>query len=484
MRSRANDLANAQDLTEAGEVDAAFAIANRYLKNDPNDAEFLTIIVHIMLQTDKPVIAYSLSKRVTELLPKAAGGWLNMGRSAADLWLTKEAVRAYKKSLALATDERQKKLALVNMCAVLIDSGRFDQGEVYAKEVLALEPDNVKATANLGFCQLAQRNWKEGWPNYHKSLGIDWRPRTQYFDEPEWDGTKTNRVAIYADQGLGDVISFASVIPDAQKKAKIVLDVDPKLEGLMKRSFPGVSVYGTRFMRDNLPWSKEDMQIDASMALGQVAEFFRLKDEDFPGTAFLKADPDRVLMWKALFEKKKKPVIGIAWRGGILKTGSKFRQWDLEQLYPLLGKVDAHWVSLQYKPAAEEIAAFKANHPEIDIVEYSHGTLTQDYDDTAAMVMAMDHCVCMQTAVTHLCGALGKSVWVFIPQNSQWRYGGDGEDYIWSKSVRIIRQSKRGEWDADIKRTGEELAAKFPRKSKLERHDFKTDRLNGDRPRP
>ena len=458
--SRAHDLALAQDLSENGQLDDAYIIANRYLKHNPNDPEFLTIMVHVLLSSQKPAVAYSLAKRVTQIAPRSSGAWLNMGMAAGDLWIHKEAVRSYKKALTLAFKEEQKLLILINMCAVLIDSGHFEEAEPYAKKAIEIDPENLKAISNLGFCQLAQRNWKEGWPNYHKCLGISWRPATQYFNEPEWDGKKTGRVVLYAEQGLGDVLSFASMVPDAQKKAKIVLDIDAKLQGLLQRSFPKASVYGTRLQQDNLPWRQEDTEIDASLSMGQIAEFFRLRDEDFPGTPYLIPDPDRVFMWKSLFKKKKKPVIGIAWRGGIMKTGSKYRQWDLEQLLPIL-KLDAHWVSLQYKPAAQEIEVFKKKHPEIDIVEYPHGTLTNDYDDTAAMVAAMDHVVCMQTAVTHLCGGLGVPVWVFIPKNSQWRYGGGGEDYIWAKSVRIIRQQVRGEWEEDIKRVGGELSALF-----------------------
>jgi len=482
MKSKQDDLRHGQDLAEGGEVDGAYAIANRYLKQDPNDFQALTLMTHILLQSDKPTLAYSLAKRVTQLVPSLSGAWLNMGRAAADLWMSTEAVRCYKKSIKTATDDKQKHMALVNMCATLIDTGRVDEGEVYAHLALEIDPENQKTISNLGFCQLAQRNWKEGWPNYHKSLGIDWRPRTQYNDEPEWDGKKAGKVVLYAEQGIGDVISFASMIPDASKKAKIIFDCDPKLQGLMKRSFPDITIYGTRFQDNMMSWRKEDREFDASLSIGQIAEFFRLSDESFPGTAFLKADPDRVLQWKALFKTKKKPSIGIAWRGGILKTGSKYRQWTLQQLVPLLRSVDAHWVCLQYRPAGEEIAAFKKKYPDIDLVEYPHGTLTADYDDTAAMVEALDHLVCMQSAVTHLAGALGKSVWVFVPQNSQWRYGGDGEDYIWSKSVRIIRQTKRGEWDIDIKRVGEELSERF-NGANMGGDDIKAHRLNGGKAR-
>jgi ADP-heptose:LPS heptosyltransferase len=354
--------------------------------------------------------------------------------------------------------------------------------------------------ANLGFCQLAQRNWKEGWINYRQCIGHDWRPRTQYADEPDWDGKKVDYLCLYAEQGLGDVISFSSMIPYAEKKAKkVVVEVDARLKGLIQRSFPNVKVYGTREQK-KLAWAKEDHKPDASLPLGQLGEYCRLKDSDFPGTPYLKVDPDRAYMWKQLFKKKKKPVIGLAWRGGIPKTGARYRQWDLEQLLPILQSVDAHWVSLQYKSAAKEIEAFRRDHPEIDLVEYPHATLTNDYDDTAALVSALDQIVCMQTAVTHLAGGLGIKCWTHIPMNSQWRYGGDTEEYIWNKSVRLIRQKKRGEWEDVIKKTAGELSdlynSRVPRSTgkatrnrgvrnnrpKVRKRSKSNHRHNGDRP--
>jgi ADP-heptose:LPS heptosyltransferase len=196
--------------------------------------------------------------------------------------------------------------------------------------------------------------------------------------------------------------------------------------------------------------------------MAQLGEYFRLHDEHFPGTPYLKADPDRVLQWKALFESKGKPVIGLGWRGGIWKTAAKHRQLDLEQLLPVLKSVDAHWVSLQYKPAGKEIEAFRKEH-DIDIVEYSHGTLSQDYDDTVAMIQAMDMVVSMQTTAIHVAGGLGIPCWVFVPKTSQWRYGQEGEDFLWANSVRIIRQSELGDWQEVMECTAKELAKKFPK---------------------
>jgi cytochrome c-type biogenesis protein CcmH/NrfG len=476
--SRDKDLQVAQELAEK-DVDTAYAIANRYLKDNPNDLPFLTVMVYVMMAAEKKPIAYHLAKRATQIAPNEPSAWINMGMSAQDLWQSKEAERAYKKGIKVCKDDESALMLLVNLCALYIDTGRFDEAEPWAEQALAIDPEHKKSLANLGFCQLAQRKWAEGWKNYRQCLGHDWRPVTNYCGEPEWDGTPVKRLALYAEQGLGDVISFASMVPDL-KAEHIVLDVNASLTHLLQRSFPKVKVYGTRLTK-KLDWNKEDQKIDASLSMGQVAEYVRLKDEDFPGTPYLVPCPDRTYMWRQLFKKKKKPVIGLAWRGGIPKTAAKYRQWDLEQLLPLLQSVDAHWVSLQYKPAGKEIAAFKAKHPEIDLVEYPHATLTKDYDDTAALVAALDHCVIMQTAIGHLCGGLGIPCWTFVPKTSQWRYGMSGEEFIWAKSVRLIRQTEHGKWAKDIERAAGELGALFGRVSKAAAKTARKGQLRRDR---
>ena len=488
MQSRIEALEQVRDLTDAGEADQAYVIADKWLQDDPNDVHFLCAMAHIMLAAEKMTVAYSLAKRCTELAPYESGVWMTFGMVCGDMWLDKEAERAYRRGLKYAKSDKQKIMLALNTASVHINAGRFDEGEKFCREVLKLDPEHSKAAGNLGFCQLAQRNWKEGWKNYRHTWGHEWRPKVKYGDEPDWNG-EPGKVVLSAEQGIGDVLSFASMIPDAAKRADIVFEVNKKLKNLIQRSFPTIKVYGTRECQDKLPlWEEEDRKIDYSLAIGQCAEMFRLKDEDFPGTPYLVPDPDRTLMWKSLFASKGKPCIGIAWSGGIRNTGAKYRQWDLEQLLPILKSVDAHWVSLQYRPAGKEIAEFRKKYPEIDITEYPHATLTPDYDDTAALVAALDRVVCMQTAITHLAGGLGIPCWTFIPTTSQWRYGQGTEDYVWAKSVRLIRQRTRGQWADVIETTAGELSAlyggvqeatgKAARKGEL-RRDGKQVRANG-----
>lgn len=457
---RHQQLKLAHDYTTDCKWEEAYDIAYRWLKTDPNDAEALNIVAYIMLNTDKCAIAYPILKHLMTIEPQNALGWLNLGMAASDLWRYNEAVRCYKKGLRFARDERQESMLCVNMASVMVDHGEFEQAHPYCERAIELKEDTIKGKANLGFCQLAQRNWAEGWANYRYCMDSEWRPLTQYNNEPLWTGTEKGVICIYSEQGLGDEISFGQMLPDMQRwcdanDSKLVVDVNPRLVNLFQRSFPDMDIHGTRGIR-KIDW--DPREITHSLPMAQLGEYFRCKDEQFTGLPYMTPDPDRAFQWRELFKAKQKPVIGIAWRGGIWKTAAKYRQLDLETLLPVLQSVDAHWVSLQYKSSGKEIAEFKAAHPEIDLVEYAHCTLSNDYDDTVAMISALDQVVCMQTTVVHVAGALGVPCWAFVPQSSQWRYGQTGEDFPWAKSVRIIRQQERGKWDDIMQRTGEELA--------------------------
>ena len=466
LSPRLQDLARGQDLNDAGYYESAYQIAYHWLRLDPNDPAALCLLVSILCNTEKIAVAYPIAKVLTQLAPEAAVSWMNFGRCAGDLWHYREAERAYKRALELAKDDVTKSSICVNVSCMLVDHGRFRDAEKWARKAIVFNSDTTKGKANLGFCQLAQRDWAEGWKNYRYCIGENGRYYAQYNmkanggkGEPLWKGEE-GTIVVYGEQGLGDEISFSQMLPEMQEwcdthNSKLIVDVQHRLQPLIKRSFPDIEIYGSRSQKY---CDFDTSNVDYSISIGQLGEFFRAKDEDFTGEPYLKPDPDRVFMWKQLFQSKGKPVIGIGWRSGTWKTGAKYRTFDLDDLLPLFKAVDAHWVSLQYKPAGEEIAKFRAKHPEVDLVEYTHGTLSNDYDDTVAMIAAMDMVIALQTTAIHVAGGLGVPCWTFIPHSSQWRYGEEGEDFPWAKSVRLIRQKQDGRWDDVIEKTGEELA--------------------------
>jgi tetratricopeptide (TPR) repeat protein len=404
----------------------------------------LTIGVDIWRKQNKPAVAYQFAKRVTEIDPSKSLGWSNLAMMADNLYRFDEAEACFQRAASTAKRDEEKSNIWTNWACMLINKGEYQEAEKMSRKALA-EGTSPKRCLNLGLSLLAQRKYREGWQMYDAVVGFDQsRKRQQYKDEPVWDGSHGKRIVVYGEQGLGDEIAFASMIPDAVAVSKqVIVDCTDRLAGLFRRSFPQAIVHGTR-VADAVEW--EPGEIDGSITVGGLGKFFRSSSESFPSQPYLVADPDRVEMWRGLFAKQGKPVYGIAWTGGVPWTADRFRKLTLEQLVPLFRSRDAVWVSLQYKDASKEIAALRAQHPDIDLRQYAFGTLTQDYDDTAAMVEALDCVVGVPTSVIHLAAGLGKSCIAMKAPLSCWKFA--GEDMLRYPGMRLIPHGN--DWPATI----------------------------------
>jgi ADP-heptose:LPS heptosyltransferase len=84
-----------------------------------------------------------------------------------------------------------------------------------------------------------------------------------------------------------------------------------------------------------------------------------------------------------------------------------------------------------------------------------------DYDETAALVCALDAVVSVCTAVVHLGGALGRPVYVVVPLSPEWRYGLVGDAMPWYPSVKLFLQQEVGEWNEPIAQIRDVLRHRF-----------------------
>lgn len=450
MQMTAAALKRANELFNAGELDQAQALLDEVLLHDPNEPQALCIAATILKKAKKFPLAYSLAKRATELKGERPEPWNAFAHCAQSMWRQEEALTAYRKALQRAKSKQQQALYLNNIASVHIDEGDYDKAEPFLKQSLGLIPDDRLTRHNMGLVLLSQRKWKEAWPYYSASIGTETRRNVKYLPapgEPTWDGTKGKTVAIYGEQGLGDEIVAASMYQEAiDDCAKTVIDCDHRLEGLFRRSFPKAKVYGTRWAK-SLNWDKEDREIDYSISAFEIGRFYRHEDKDFSERPYLIPDPDRAYMWRSLFASKGKPVIGVAWTGGTWHNAAKYRCLDIKAWQPIFDSIDAHWVSLQYKDASRDIAG-------TPVVQYPHATLTKDYDDTAAMVSALDCVISVPTTVVHLAGALGVPRIVMQSSKPCWKFAGG---LLWHPGTKLIDND--GDWARTVKETAQAVRA-------------------------
>ena len=385
-------------------------------------------------------------RRASETNPNEPAIWHNLGKVSFEALRVDEAETYFRRALKLKPDYS---LSLDGLGMIGLNRCDYDMARVYCKRALEQNKECIESKVNLGMCNLAHRNWKDGWVGYNTNVGIDGNRTTRtYNKETPWKGEKGKIVVVRGEQGIGDEISFASCLPDLiRDSSKVVLDCDGRLKRLFKRSFPEVEVHGNRYQTDDQDWHKS-ADFDHGVLLGQLPEFYRNKDEDFPGTPYLTPNPEVQVQWRALFDSLgPEPKVGISWVGGSHKTGRHRRSVTLESLVPLL-KLPCHWISLQYQDPSDEIRAVEDKFG-VKVHHWPHGVQIFDYDITTALIAELDLVISVTTTAIHAAAGLGKECWCLVSEKPMWRYGVKGDDFPWGSSVKLFRQ-KSGQWPIQV----------------------------------
>ena len=103
---------------------------------------------------------------------------------------------------------------------------------------------------------------------------------------------------------------------------------------------------------------------------------------------------------------------GIAWHGSAERKVHLNRSMNLATFLPLI-QGDVEWISLQTE-IGDDDASLLTQDGRITFI----GDKLIDFDDTAALIELMDIIITVDTSVTHLAGAMGKSVWILLPYTS------------------------------------------------------------------
>jgi len=324
--------------------------------------------------------------------------------------------------------------------------GQLEQAVGEYERAVAAQPEHAPARFHLALARLLQQDFERGWPGYElRRNAADGALVAS--EAPKWAGEPLagRTILLRMEQGLGDEIMFASMLPELLRMAgHCIVECDPRLRALFSRSFPGATVFGALPDR-SLPLRIARRGIDFETHIGSLPLLLRRSAAVFPRhSGYLSADPARVQHWRerlAQFGPGRK--IGISWTGGVRKTRRALRSIALQEWLPILSMPGVRFVSLQYTPeAAAEVAALEARQG-IRVEHWPEAI--DDYDETAALVSALDLVLSVCTAVAHLGGALGRPVWVMVPHSPEWRYGSEGETMPWYPSVNLFRAPAYGQ---------------------------------------
>ena len=90
---------------------------------------------------------------------------------------------------------------------------------------------------------------------------------------------------------------------------------------------------------------------------------------------------------------------------------------------------------------------------------------TWDFLETAAIIANCDLIITSDTAIAHLAGGMGKTTWLLLQKIPEWRWGLEGESTFWYPTMRLFRQTERGNWDEVMQRVKLALQTQFGTRS-------------------
>jgi tetratricopeptide (TPR) repeat protein len=442
-------------LRDADRLEEAVVHLQRAHVIDPSAMDVFRNLVNLLVIMDRCEEALTVAQAQAARYPEAYEAQLFLGYAHQKLHDPLTALRCYEVALGMRADDPE---LYYNRSIVYQDLGRVADAFADYERTLSMRGDFPLARFHRALAWLGEGDYERGWDDYElRKLSTDF-PRFES-TLPQWDGISLagRSLLIRREQGLGDEIMFSSMLPQLTAMAReCIIECEPRLVTIFRRSFPGAVVYGTTD-DGRLPDEVASRSMDVEISAGSLPRFLRRRLSDFPvHQGYLKADPRRVERWRdRLSQLGTGPTIGISWSGGVRKTRRPLRSIPLERWLPILRVPGARFVSLQYtKGAAAEVAA--VNDQNGLRVEHWQEAI-DDFEETAALLCALDQVVSVCTAVIHLGGALGRPVWVMAPYAPEWRYGFSGDKMPWYPSVKIYRQPAFGEWDPVISSVAAEL---------------------------
>ncbi|GAB3268475.1 tetratricopeptide repeat protein [Chitinimonas naiadis] len=317
------------------------------------------------------------------------------------------------------------------------------------RHVLKLDNKIDGAHFNLSLLLLAQGELEEGWREFdHRfAKGCAVGPHGQM--EPEWDGRPLNGqgILVHSEQGVGDVIQYMRFFPLIQQRGgRVIFSSYNDILALMKAG------EGAELVQDV---ESLDLSYQWQIPLLSLGKIFANRVEDIPANVpYLFAEPQRAAAWRDKLSRDNGIKAGIVWAGNPDHGNDHNRSMMLAEWAPLAAVSGVSFYAIQKGPT---VGQAECPPPYLPLLSLSDDI--SDFNDTAAIIEALDIVICVDTSVAHLAGALGKPVWLLLPDTADWRWIVGRDDSPWYPSMRIFRRTSSETWTEVMVRVAAALDA-------------------------
>ncbi len=408
-----------------GEMDQAALHLDQAITLKPKYAEAVNNRGNVWKSQGEWIQAEAAYQRAIELKPKYANAHYNRGTVLFSQDRLAEAQKALETAIRL--DPTFAK-AWVNLGEIRLELGDAASAAACYEEALAKDPELPEAHWNRALLALMIWEWEIGWKEY------EWRwaladQKLRHTEVPRWNGERCGTLLVYVEQGFGDTLQFARFLSLLKSKVgRVVFECQKPLVTFLKDAADQVIELG-----EAVP------PVDAQIPL-----------QSLPG--LLKIIPDDLLTIEGrsgkpiLSNDKKARRIGICWSGSTVDLRRRLPFSLVRELFEI---PEIEWVSLQTGTPREELNSVVGVN--------DAGAALTDFQQTAELLNGLDLVISIDTATAHLAGVLGIPGWILLPKVPDWRWGLEGERTIWYPSLRLFRQTERGNWSQVVESIKSEL---------------------------
>jgi Flp pilus assembly protein TadD len=414
--------------------------------------------------------AESCFLRAVQIAPRFAGGHANLGFVLDRRGETEQAEACYRRSLELDQGYAETHL---NLGALLANRKQFHEAEMAYASALMLRPGHAAAWSNLGVLYACTKREREAEACYRTAMNLDPRYdnarfnlsylllRQGAFEEgwacfesrdwyaafearvacPRWEGQSLagKSLLIGYEGGHGDMIQFCryAALVKAHGASRIAIVCHPALKSLFAQlaDIDLVTDFDAPMPTEGWDFWTPPMSIPFHL---------KTRAHSIPVTIpYLHASPDAIAKWSGKLATDGVR-IGIAWKGNPRFENDADRSLpSLATLSPLSSIAGVTLISLQKGEGEGE-----AMRPPVGMTVSPLGAAVEDFADMAGLIEQLDLVICVDTAVAHLAGAMGKACWILLPYyKTDWRWLKDRTDSPWyPRVVRLFRQSAHTDW--------------------------------------
>jgi tetratricopeptide (TPR) repeat protein len=440
-----------------GRLEEAIGCYQEALALDPEASVAYSNLGNVLHEQGRLDEAVACHKRALSLNPGDPLAYSNLGNVLSDQRKLDDAIACYRKAIELKPGFAE---AHSNLGNALLALGRVEDAELELRQALELQPDSVHGKFSYALLKLLAGDYETGLPLYEcrfeeRALSRVYstlRARSAMLrGAPRWQGEDAaDRILmVWTDQGLGDSLMMMRYLPRLKSRgfSRVIVYCEPALVRTVRAI---VEVDDVVSAAHPPPFGK----FDCHCPIMSLPLLFNTRLETIPrDVPYLHVPRELRQDWARKLSGIASPRIGVLWAGGALYPRNPLRSIRLERWSPLLRINGVNWVSLQKGEEARQLE-------ETDWTILNWMDECGDLLDTAALIEQLDLVIGVDTAVTHLAGALGKPMWMMNRFESEWRWMLGREDSPWYPTMRIFRQARPGDWDEVIARVAAALKAR------------------------